>query len=709
MAHVGVLKVLEEAGIKPDIITGTSMGSIVGGLYAIGYRADTLEQLIRSQNWNQVLSDRVELRNVIFEEKDYFENQLVELPLRDGKVQAPQGLIRGQQIENLLTRLTLPAYQIQDFREFPIPFRCVASDIVEGEPVVLDKGRLPHAMRASMAIPTAFTPVNQDSMILIDGGLIRNFPVQEAKEWGADIIIGVYTGWVKAKRRDLKDFSKIMLQSGFLLSVQDAEAQMPMVDYYIEPDLQGFSAQDFTKADSIILRGETAARAMLPRLKQLADSLNAIAPAPVPAALPYPNTICIDDIEIVGNRRYAAEEITGKSGLQAGESYTIEEVQEAVNRLVGTNYFEKVNYYFQRSENQIALVIDCLERAPMLLKTAINYDNYLGAGFLFNFGARNVLLPSSRFMLTSTVAEQYRLHLNYLKYIDQRHQWSAVANYSLTRDEVPIFQNGRRNEEYRLLESIMDVKLQKRVGTNAMIGLGLQREWLSFNSTISPQLLFDHLDYINHNVYLFWELNTLDRNIFPTSGTRFSFECKGINNHRYNVEGFNPDSGINPDSLVAFNSYLKISFHSLSYLPLHERASLMLRPFAGLVTNPSNTFGDFFLIGAPTSLTRRSIPFYGLKPNQVVAQLTAGLGLGYQHFLTDKLMYAVNLNAALLSQPGTYEGLLPRPNEFIMGLGLSGGYNSMIGPVKLSLMYPFANTGDNPEEFLFFLSIGHRF
>jgi NTE family protein len=180
MAHIGVLKVLEEVGITPDIITGTSMGSIVGGLYAIGYRADSLEQLVLDQDWDQVLSDRVGLRNVIFEEKDFFENQLVSLPLRKGKVEAPQGLIRGQRIENLLTRLTVPAYSIRDFRQFPIPFRCVAADIAKGKPVVIDKGRLSEAMRASMAIPTVFTPVNRDSMLLVDGGLIRNFPGSES-------------------------------------------------------------------------------------------------------------------------------------------------------------------------------------------------------------------------------------------------------------------------------------------------------------------------------------------------------------------------------------------------------------------------------------------------------------------------------------------------------------------------------------------------
>lgn len=709
MAHIGVLKVLEEVGITPDVITGTSMGSIVGGLYAIGYRADSLEQLVLDQDWDQVLSDRVGLRNVIFEEKDFFENQLVSLPLRKGKVEAPQGLIRGQRIENLLTRLTVPAYSIRDFRQFPIPFRCVAADIAKGKPVVIDKGRLSEAMRASMAIPTVFTPVNRDSMLLVDGGLIRNFPVQEAKAWGADIVIGVYTGWIKASKEELKNFSKILLQSNFLMSVQDAEQQMPMVDYYIEPNLADFGAQDFSKADSIISRGERAARLMMPLLQQLADSLAKPPAGPAPRALPPVDSFCIDHIQITGNQRFTAEEIIGKCNLKAGETYSIDDMQQGINRLVGTNYFEKVNYHFQEHVNQLTLVIDCLERAPTLLKTAINYDNYLGAGFLFNASARNLLLPGSRLMLTSTIAEQYRLHLNYLKYIDQQQRWAGIANFSLTRDEIPVFQDGRQNEAFTLIEALTDLRLQRRLGTDVALGLGLQREHLYFRSTISPQPVFERLDYVNHNAYAFLEVNTLNRNIFPTSGTRLTFEAKGINNHRYGFEGFNSNTDLNADSLIAFNAYLKIGLHSQSYIPLSERASLTLRPFAGLVTNPSNTFGDFFLIGAPTSLTRRSIPFYGLKPNQVVAQFTLGSGIGYQHFVTSKLLYAFNFNAALVAQPGPYSGLLPQLDEFMAGVGVSGGYNSMVGPVKLSLMYPLSTPSGFQREFLLFLSIGHRF
>jgi len=709
IAHIGVLKVLEEAGIEPDLITGTSMGGIIGGLYAIGYRADSLEQLVLKQDWDQVLSDRVGLRNVIFEEKDYFENQLVSLPFLKWKVQTPSGLIKGQQIENLLTRLTLPAIGIRDFRDLPIPFRCVAADIVEGQPVVIDEGRLAWAMRASMAIPTAFTPVVRDSTILIDGGLIRNFPVEEAVAWDADIVIGVYTGWVKADAEELRSFSKILLQSGFLLSVQDAEEQRRMVDIYIEPDLSDYNAQDFSQADSIIKAGEAAAQRLLPELRQLADSLDAVAPQRPAKRLERPDSLCIDRLLVTGNRRYTDEEVIGKMELEAGTTYSIQQLQSSINHLVGTNYFEKVDYYFQEHDNQLTMVVDCEERAPTLLKTALNYDNYLGAGFRFNISSRNLLLRRSRLMLKSTVAENYRLRLNYLQYLGEQQNWMLINEWSLTRDEIPIFQNGFRNEEFRLTEALADLRLQKRLGTNMAIGLGVQREHLYFRPSVNPQLNFEQLDYINYNAYLFFELNSLNRNIFPTSGTRLSLEAKAISNSRYRLSSLNPELGVEGDSLFAFDTYFKLSLQSLSYIPLHERASLLLRPFAGLVTNPGNTFGDFFLIGAPQALTRRSIPFYGLKPNQIVAQFAFGMGIGYQHRLRPNLLLSVDADAALLARPGPYANQVPDPEQFVAGLGLSGSYNTLIGPVKLSLMYPLAVTSNGPQEVLLFLSIGHRF
>lgn len=709
MAHVGVLKVLEEAGIEPDIITGTSMGSVIGGLYAIGYRADSMETLLLQQDWEQVLSDRIELENVILEEKDYFENQLFEIGYKNGQFIPPSGLIYGQQVDNLLSRLALPAYKTEDFRDFPIPFRCVAADIVEGQPVVLDSGDLAGAMRASMAIPTAFTPVEREGKILIDGGLIRNFPVEEAKAWGADIIIGVYTGYVKADADKLQNFSKILMQSGFLMSVKDAQEQMPMVDLYIEPDLRKYSAQDFSKADSIMAKGEQAARAMLPELRALKMRLDSLGAHQAAHRMKAPESFCFEQIRVQGNERYTDEEIIGRSGLESGQSYPPQAIETAINRLVGTNKFEKVTFQLQQEAGETVLVLQCLERAPTVFKTAINYDNYSSAGFRFNMTSRNALLPASRLMINSVVAENFRFQLNYLKYLDEAQALAWVTDVQLTRDKIPIFQNGTQNEEYSLIEAVIDLHVQKRLSTNTALSIGVQQENLIFRPKVGAGLLFSRLSYTNYNLYARLEHNSLNRNIFPTEGTRLSLELKGLRNGGYEVSGLNPEVGLNSDSLFSFRPYTKLSFRAERFRALSSRASLKASAFAGLVTNPSNTFGDFFLVGAPEALTRRSIPFYGLNTNHLVAQAAVGAGLGYQHFFRRNMFYALDANAGFFDEPDRAGEDRVDLQQFVLGVGLTGGINTIIGPVKMTLMYPFAGNVNTAQELRLFLSIGHRF
>ncbi|MEM6377091.1 MAG: patatin-like phospholipase family protein [Bacteroidota bacterium] len=312
-AHIGVLKVLEEVGIQPDYITGTSVGSILGGFYAIGYGADEMEELVVNQDWDLLMSDRTDLTGVIFEEKPFFKNEFIELPLKNWQVQAPSGLIQGQQIEQLFARLALRAYHLDNFDDYPIPFRCMAADVLTGDVVEISDGYLPDAMRISMAIPTIFTSVRKDSMVLVDGGLIRNFPVEEVKKMGADIVIAVYVGADNASYENTQSFSDILMQAGFLYSIKDYESQLPLVDYYLEPNLVDYSAADFQSHDSLIIRGERAARAQYDVLKQLADSINQLGPTPKVNQLPQPDSIYIHTIQVLNNKNVSRSEIIGRA------------------------------------------------------------------------------------------------------------------------------------------------------------------------------------------------------------------------------------------------------------------------------------------------------------------------------------------------------------------------------------------------------------
>jgi NTE family protein len=225
IAHLGVIKVMEEAGLRPDLITGVSMGSIIGGMYSLGYSADSLQKILKSINWKFILSNNIPLNKVIFLEKEHFSNSAVSLPLSLRKVVLPSGLINGQQAENMLSFFAWPAADINDFSKLPIPFLCVATDIINYKIIDLKSGYLPDAIRASFSVPSIFTPLKIDSLLLLDGGLIRNFAASEAKDMGADILIGSYVGFNGYKEDKLQSVSGIMEQIAMFRSLTDFEEE----------------------------------------------------------------------------------------------------------------------------------------------------------------------------------------------------------------------------------------------------------------------------------------------------------------------------------------------------------------------------------------------------------------------------------------------------------------------------------------------------
>ena len=276
VAHIGVLKVLEEAGIPIDYIAGTSMGAIVGGLYAVGYSAKSLDSMVRVQNWPFLLSDRVYRYNLPFSEKETNEKYLLSVPLTHGKgLSVPAGFVSGQNIYNLFSELTIGYHDSIPFRDLPIPFSCVAANMIDGKEVVMDSGILPLAMRASMAIPGAFAPVIIDSMILVDGGISNNFPVDVAKNMGAEITIGVDLSTGLKDAEGLNSIIGVVDQLTSFMGMQNYEKNRKAVDLYMNPGLKGYTAASFTSEaiDSMIARGERVARANWDNIMKLKQQI----------------------------------------------------------------------------------------------------------------------------------------------------------------------------------------------------------------------------------------------------------------------------------------------------------------------------------------------------------------------------------------------------------------------------------------------------
>jgi len=259
-AYIGLLNVFHEAGLQVDYIGGSSIGALIGGLYAIGYHPDTMAKLIRGQNWDEVLRDKMDRKYLSYEEKVFGEKFIVTLPIQDKKVAISPSLYTGQEANLLLNYYFSPAYEVTDFSKLQTPFLCIGTDLLNGQAVTLDHGDLALAVRASMSIPGYFAPTDYEDYYLVDGGVVNNYPVKPVKEMGADIIIGgdVQQGMSKT-RKELQSLTAILDQIIGYHRIEANEEGYELTDLYVHFKMK-YGMMDFSSYDSIIALGERVGR-----------------------------------------------------------------------------------------------------------------------------------------------------------------------------------------------------------------------------------------------------------------------------------------------------------------------------------------------------------------------------------------------------------------------------------------------------------------
>ena len=348
-AHIGVLKVLEENRVPVDAIAGTSMGAVVGGLYASGLNAEDIERVMTSFDWQNAFSDRPARTDLNFRRKLEDQNFLVKFPLglKGRKFRLPRGLVQGQKLTQILRGLTLPVAQIQSFDDLAIPFRAIATDIVTGDRVVLDHGDLTTAMRASLSAPGVFAPVDSEGRMLVDGGLSSNLPIDVAREMGVDILIVVDCGFPLLERGKLVSVATVSNQMlAILIRHNTAEQRKTLKtsDVVIDPALGDFSSLDFTEHDKAMRIGEEAARGQTQRLAALsvpAEDFQRIVDARAARRSDLPK---IEFLRIEpGSEKYAGA-IQSLFGDQVGKTVSVPSLTRRVDELYGQGNLEILDY-----------------------------------------------------------------------------------------------------------------------------------------------------------------------------------------------------------------------------------------------------------------------------------------------------------------------------------------------------------------------------
>jgi NTE family protein len=708
MAHVGVLKVLEEAGLRPDYITGVSMGSIVGAMYSIGYNAETIEYLFRTADWDLILSNNQPEDKVIFTEKKYFNNSIVSLPVSSRKVRLPSGLINGQQIEKTLSYFIWPAADINYFSELPIPFLCIGTDLISTSKVVMKSGYLPDAVRASMAVPSIFTPIKIDTAVIIDGGFVRNIAVTELKEMGADIIIGSYTGFHRYNENELQSVAGVLKQVAFFNSINDYAEEKKLIDILVEPDVKDFSSTIFTNSDSIIQRGYEAASPLRDRFMRLADSLDLLGKQKPVDFILNKRYYTFDKIEVTGNNIISEEQILGVLGIDPGEEVDRHTLNEGIDLLYGRSWFEKVKYRFMPANDSLTLVIECIEKPKGILYGSVHYDNNLNAGIILNLSVKNLLNTRSVVDIESYLAQFYRFRFSYTQFIDRNQRFGLSAFVNADNTMIPVMMI--KNETGRFLNRSFGtgINLNKRSGLNHFITISSSYE----NLTLIPDFIsvnqFRKVSYSFINAGIINQYNNLDTKHFPNKGNMFQVSINvssllsGKDQHRTIVNKYTPGQ---PGDFLFKKSWsaaanLRHYYSPDQKLTLGMGADCLFIHTRDTVTSPHN----YYYTGGIEGTGGRSFPLSGFHAGEIQVERLASLRFDADWEFIKYLHLNLLTSFAVAKEPGRNEEI-----SFLGGYGLGISYMSIIGPLKVGLMQGFSSNARYFKSIKGYLSIGFIF
>lgn len=661
LAHIPVLQMLDDLQIPIDCIAGTSIGGIVGALYAIGYTGDEIAAMAQGLDWENLFRDAPpRARRPYFIKKDDGKYQL-ELRWRDWIPSPPQGLLVGQKITELLSELTYPFATIRDFDRLPIPFRCVTVDLTSGRRVVLDQGSLARAMRATMAIPTVFSPVSWDDSLLVDGGLLNTLPVDVVREMGADIVIAVDLTSPLKEAEDLSSADSILGQSVLVVERDHRRRHVEQVDILIHPDMTDLSSMDFfsrVKRDRIWEEGFKASQKAQPELVALKNTWN-LSSGEAPEAGPKAEWH-IGSIGIIGRERLSREFILEQFSLHPGDRLEAADISRAIEGLYALGYFEHIRYeLIPLDGDRVELILRIKELPSGRLRLGLRYDKLHKTVGVIGMDFSNRPITGLRFENELTVLGQTRFH-------SRLYYPSRTLNLPL----YPILQFDYRNIATRVYGPPGErVAGYNDRGWTLGVGIGLlpikwlnaeifvQKELMNLKPTSAlpdPELLpglDDHLNQVAAGV----TFDALDDLLFPTQGLLVKARYEG--------------SYTKLDSDVAYEKF-EASFDG--YLTLSRRHTGRLYAFLG------RSWGDipyykFFNQGRPHD-------FVGMNYDQLYGSRMALVRAEYRFRYTNFLSLSVMANAAWDFALRTSPEL---KSPTLWGLGLGGVIDTPLGILEL--------------------------
>lgn len=692
-AHIGALKVIEEAGIPVDIVVGTSMGSIVGGLYAIGYTSAQLESMMKQQDWNFLLTDKVSQSGQSLIRRESSDKYSFSIPLLKKRPKV-SGLIRGENINTLFSELTVGYHDIQDFNRLPRQFACVATNMETGEEYVFHSGKLPIAMRASMAIPGVFTPVVVDSIVLADGGLCNNYPADIARQLGADIVIGVSVHEELRKSERLTTMYEILSQVVDMACRNKLEENIKLTDLFVHVDADPYSTASFNKVaiDSLIIKGEVEMRkhwdGLLNLKKQIGqiDTSRTVAPY---TAFDDARNVYINHIRFLTTDADKSKRLLKRCRLNEHAHNSLNQIKDAVYILRDEFMYSDVTYQLIPQVYGFDLEFRVSNKKDVKLNLGVRYDTEDNASLLLGGSLSfNTSIPSS-LALTARLGERFLGQVSYtltptlLKHIS--------LSYTFMDNDVNVHFKGERACNLAFQQHQLELKYSNVWWRNFQYDLGVK-----FDGFTRPDILrtnevelFEDLSSCKFvNYYLRLKYNSMDNAYFPTQGVDFWGDYTVYTDNFYQRKGHTPFSAI--------------SGNLKSAIPLSRKT--ILQPFVrgrfliGRDVSPyyQNYFGG---VGFSTYFDQQ-MPMDGIYNLEYAEKAMYHVGTKLQQRITGQ--HYLTLSGTVFNMSHTIENILKRRPYY--GVGFGYGFQSMIGPIQALVGY--SNYSDYVR---WYINVGYYF
>ena len=537
LAHIGVLKIIDSLGVRIDYIASTSMGAVIGSLYASGYSGKQIDSIFKKVDFDDIISDNLPRAAKTFYERENEEKNALTLPFEKFKIKLPSAISSGQNNYNLLSRLTLHVSDIDDFSKLPIPFFCIATNIETGQAVILDKGNLAQAVTASSAFPSLFKPIIINNQILIDGGVVNNYPIDELKAKGVDIIIGVDVQDDLARRKDLTSATDILFQINNFRTINEMKLKSKKTDVYIKPNIDDFSVVSFRRGEEIVKNGEKAAQQNISALKDIAAKQSS--ERQYFKINQVPDSLKINNIIIKGNKNYTRSYILGKLKIKANEKISYKHFTDGVNNIVATHNFDNFTYKLSSDDStteEFDLYIKVVEsEITTFLKLGVHYDDLYKSAVLINVTKKRVLFNNDVVSFDFILGDNVRYNFDY--FIDKGFYWSIGLksryntfnkniNASLILDENEIITTGLNKIDVELSDQMNQFYLQTLFRKYFALTLGVEHKRLKItsetfidNNTTEEETTFEKSDFIS--LYGKLKFDSYDNKHFPKKGFLF--------------------------------------------------------------------------------------------------------------------------------------------------------------------------------------------